>query len=335
MKTKSGLVVIICLLNFSVFSQQDSTAYQKFYKEFVDFYAYVAKPPLKNYYDALSTTAKYNFNPFNPLFIKVLASTSKINKVDEPKALAILFNQVFTQFKKEDIWITIPDIYQNKKPLFELYNTVICACYTLKVKANNTTQDLLKASRDCNYKLAKDTTFLTAIKNVGGDSAMRDFIKFQQYFSLYNYANCNIVNSKQNESLLDGAVYEQYITGIAYYKSKESENVMRYYKDKKWDSLAIIFPGYKKFIPELNRIQLKLKASGGIARADFNMPMTGSIPKIVVTYFKNKKDELYGELVMSASAYALNATIVSIRFNELKPGKKDSGEEIIMSPVAN
>ena len=74
MKIKLWWACFICLLGYPVFAQTDSTAYQRFYSDFVTLYKNVSNTPSKNYYDALNTTVEFTFNPFNPLFSKALAS---------------------------------------------------------------------------------------------------------------------------------------------------------------------------------------------------------------------------------------------------------------------
>jgi hypothetical protein len=312
----------------TAFSQTDSTAYQKFYSSFLKLFKEISVPPLKNYYNALEQTASFTFTPLDPLFVDALSEISGSSNNSEAAAVDSLFFKVFGQLRKQDLWISATAIYNTKKELFELYNGRLCPCISSKITEPDITEKLLKVVINCNNDLAKDSSFINSLKR-GANYAVNDFYRLQQYFSMYLYSACEILNYKMNEVIKNSSALSSYYAGIGYLKRKAGEDAIRYFTNNQWDSLAIIFPGYKKYIPEFKKIVVKLKKATGKPRTHFDGEIQTKIPQIVLTYIKGDQSELLGEVIMATSANTINAKIVSVKYNAIS-NKNRNDEEIIM-----
>jgi hypothetical protein len=329
MKISVLFISLFCGLHFIAFSQNGCSHYKTFYNGFLSRYMEQTKPPLQNYYEALSNAAKSSFTPYNPYFEKALSETIKNDKLSEMDALDTLFNRVFREIKLKGLWINATEIYNDKKELFEVYNRYQCPCYTSKVKNTDRMEKLLKAVQDCTGDMVKDTAFINGIRQKGGNNTLNDLFALQQYASLYMYANCEIINSKLNESIKNYPVYEMYFAWVSAVKVEEGKNVMRYFRNKQYDSLAVIFPGYRKYINEFNKIELILKKPVEFKYSNYQGVTYNNIPKIILVYAKNKKGELLGEVNFTTTANAVHSTILSINFTKYKPMKLNDEDRII------
>lgn len=327
------MIACICLLNIAVFSQNDSSAYQKFYADFITVYKDVYKPPVKNYYEALTKTCNFTFNAFNPNLSKALKEVSGTYTISEKEALDTLFTKVFTQIKNKDIWICAPDIYAKNQDFFGTYNDRLCPCYTSKVAATDPSEKLLKVLQECNYAIAKDTAFFRVLFKSNSQHTAKDFILLQQYFSLYTYANCPVINYHQNESIKNAAAFDQYFNSLSLLKRWEGENVVRYYKTKMLDSLVAIFPGYKKYEGELKKAAKKMETGNVVLRGSYNAFAAGKSPDLLLQFYNGKDGfTLFGKAEMKLSANGLDSKIVSFKYSPDKASSFDR-EEIIINPV--
>jgi hypothetical protein len=324
------LLTAVCF-SLRVFSQSDSTAYQIFYADFLSLYKEIAAAPLKNYYDALDKTASFTFTPLNPRFVSALSQTTSVNNVSEANAVDSLFLKVFNQLKTGDLWLNAKEIYKTNEEAFTSYNDYLCPCISSKITNADMMDKLLAVVKKCSYDLVKDSSFINTIKKAGKNNTLNEFYRLQQYFSMYVYNNCDILNYKMNETIKNSSVFSQYYAGINYLKKREGENAIRFFNNKQWDSLAIIFPGYKKYTAIFNKILIKLKKSSGIAYAHFNVSKEYKIPEIVLTY-KAGENMLLGEVVMATSSNTINSNITSIKYIELN--KNRGNEQILVMPAA-
>lgn len=174
------------------------------------------------------------------------------------------------------------------------------------------------------FPSSNDTAFLKAIKEIAGEKTINDLFKLQQYLVIYIYQNCEIINYKFNETIFNYPVYEQHYSGLRQLKCKEAENIISFFRKKQLDSLAIIFPRYQKFIPVLNKINLKTKGNKTTIDSYFSRNTADSLPKTTLTVFKN--GVRIGEIVITNSGYATNSIITAIKFEEFVPSKHDIEE---------
>ena len=333
MKVKILVVACTCLFNIALFSQNDSSAYQKFYSDFINLYKDTYKPPANNYYEALTKTCNYTFNAFNPKLSAALKEISGNSLIAEKEALDTLFLKVFAQLKTKDIWIGATDIYSDNQDFFRTYNDRICPCYTSKISATDPGEKLLKVLQDCNYAIGKDTAFLRVLLQSNSKHTAKDFIRLQQYFSLYIYANCPVINYHQNESLKYAAAFDQYYNSLSLLKRWEGENVVRYYKNKMLDSLVAIFPQYKKYEAELKTAAKKMEAGNVVLRGSYNAIAAGKSPELSVQFYNGADGfTLFGKAAMKLSANGLDSKIVSFKYSPDKAPSFDR-EEIIINPV--
>jgi hypothetical protein len=316
----TGLLFLACQ---SGFSQTDSTAYQKFFAEFLAIYKDFSKPPFKNYYQVISNTAKFSFTTSDPLFVNALAETAEKNKVAEKDALEILFDRVYTDLKNNYLWVMSQDIYRGKKDMFEVYFNSLCPCFTSKVSKTDMMEKFLEVQKRCNYELTTDTIFLNKLKTVAGGTTLKELYDVANYLAMYMYGNCDILYYRFNETIKSTPVLEQYLSGINFLKSREGEAVIRYFKAKQPDSLSLIFPGYKKYSSEFEKITTNTDAKTVTTRGYFISQRQGGLPTIYVRFYKNKEDyNPFARAEMTVSDISLKSKIISIKYYKEKPVKE-------------
>ena len=335
MKIRLVLVAFICLVNQLVYSQNDSTNYQKFYADFVRIYKDISKPPLKNYYEVLSKSCNYSFNPFNPRFARALKDVTDTYKVSETVAIDTLFKRVFTEIKQQDLWINFPDIYKDNRDFFDMYNNGLCPCYTSKVTNADPMEKLLKVAGECNVALSKDTAFVKRFFNSNGKHTMKDFLALQRYFDLYLYINCPIVNYHQNETIENVAVYDDYFNTLSLLKRWDGENVIRYFRKNMFDSLAVIFPGYKKYLGELKKAMKNTDGNDVKLHVSYNANIRDKDPEILVHFYNHKSSFTgFAQVEMKLSGTGLFSTIISFKYT-VESDRHKNTEEIIIKPVTD
>lgn len=326
MKTKSLFILFFLQVNICCIAQRDSSAYQRFYADMVKAYASFSKKPLKNFYEALSNAAEYSFNVFNPHFTKALTETIQQFHLEERNALDSLFKRTLTDLRNNDLWISSKEIYETQKPILDVYTRFLCPCLTQEVKNTSRMKDLVNAMQTCAINLIKDTAYLNTVKRVAGDKTMNDLLKLQSYMSISIYQDCKIVNDKFNETIFNYPVYEQYVSGLREAKGEEAKKAILYFKNKKFDSLSLIFPNYRKFIPELTKLVSKLNLPDVYVEAYYTATREQTTPHVNVSLMG--KDVIYAEMEMTSSLDALNSTFVTAKLKVYNPPKKFELERI-------
>ena len=177
---------------FTGFSQKDSSEYQKFFAKFLSLYKDFSKPPLKNYYEVLSNTGRFSFNVSDLLFVHALAEISKEKNVLEEEAVDLLSERVYTDLRKQYLWVTFQDIYDSKKEMFALYNDNLCGCLNSRVKASDKGEKFLEAQKQCTVGLVSDTVFLNKLKTISGGATLNEMYAVSNYLTVYMYGNFDV-----------------------------------------------------------------------------------------------------------------------------------------------
>jgi hypothetical protein len=329
MKIKSLLATLLLMLSLSCFAQKDSTASQKFYADFINLYKEISKPPLGNFFEILSTTAKFTFNPYNPYFINALRETSKTLKVEETVALDTLFRRTFASLTHHDLWISSKEIYATQKPLLNVYSGSVCPCLTAEIKRTDMMEQLVAAMKKCIAKLSTDSSFAGRVKNLAGNKTTNDLFALQPYMALNLYEECPVLNARFNQTIMNYPVGEQYFTGLSFTNNREAENAVRYFTSKRYDSLQIIFPGYKKFIADLTKIKTIMQRPGIKMGSNYIRSEAGKPAAVSLTFFKG--DLTFAELTLTNAASALQSAITAAKLKIYNPPLKYEGEMIMMS----
>ena len=325
-------LIFFLQLNFPGFSQTDSTAVQKFIATFLTEYKELSKPPVKNYYKVLSNSAKLNFTVSNPFFLKALTEISQKYKVEERAALDSLFTQTFTYLKNNSIWISNNEIYKTQKQLFDIYINSLCPCLASKIKRTDLMQKMLTAIEGCSSALIKDSAFITRIKAKAGQRTLDELYDVNPYLAIYTYQNCELLNYKWNETILLAPVHEQYFSDLSVTKTNEAERAIKYFKTGQFDSLVLIFPQYKDFTDEFDKIVPVMNQPDITIKSVFIRNMEGNMPKIIITILKNT--EALAEITMLDSSIGFNSIIKTVNFDPNIVAKDTSDVKIIEAKVA-
>jgi len=330
MRLKGFLFIPLLLLNLQGFSQSDSTAYQKFFNDFLNDYKELTQPPIFNYYDILSNTGKLTFTLSNPLFKKAISEVAEQSKVDEMAAIDLLFNKTFTDLKNNFVWVSMMDIYREWDSVFDIYNNFLCSCLTSKVLDTDRITKMVTASQDCIVGLLRDSTFLNALKTKMPGKNLVELSKVQKYFVAYHYQNCERARHQWNTTILN-TILEQYYSDISNLKRKEAERAIIYFKDKKFDSLSLIFPKYKKFIVEFKKITANLKGKDVTFNSNFTRNEVSNKSNVVTTFFKNSIAT--GESIITNSSNSTDSKIIAITFKRIAP--PDKSQKVIEAKIGN
>jgi hypothetical protein len=283
---KKGLLLIFFIqMSLFVFSQSDSTAYQRFFAYYLKQYKEESKQPLGNFFVVLTNAAQNTFFVENPLFVNALTELSNRLNISEDVAFDSLFQKTLRDAKENYLWVNSLEIYNKEKPFFELYNHHLCNCLTQQISKKDRMDKLMAALQTCTGRLIVDTGYTNAMKRIAGDKTLNDLNKLQNYLTMYVYQNCEIINYKFNEAAFGYPVYGQYNSGLELLKETQAENAIKYFKAKQLDSLSNIFPNHKKFMKTFNTILSKSKANGVTFRSNYMARRKDENPKTYVTLF--------------------------------------------------
>ena len=304
---------------FAGFSQKDSSQYQKFFAKFLYLYKDFSKPPLKNYYEVLSNTAKFSFNVSDPLFVNALAEISKEKKVLEEVVIDLLLEQIFTDLRK-NLWISAQDIYNSKKEMFVLYNEQLCGCLNSKVKASDMGEKFLEAQKQCTAALVSDTVFLNKLKAIAGGATLNEMYAVSNYLTVYMYGNCDLFYDKLNGTIFNTGA-EQYFFGIKRLKAQQGESSIRYFKLRQLDSLLIIFPDFKKYNNELQKAIINSNGKNASVKGNYYRPETTRGLAVIDVHIYKGKENSYpvGRLELQLSGTNINSKIIFAKFHKEKP----------------
>jgi hypothetical protein len=308
---------------FSGFSQKDSSQYQKFFSRFLSLYKNFSKPPLKNYYEILSNTAKFSCNVTDPLFVNTLAEISTEKKFLEEKAIDLLLERAYTDLRKEYLWIASRDVYESKKEMFYLYNEKLCGCLNSKVKSSDMGERFLAAQKECTIALVYDTVFINKLKTIAGGATLNEMYAVSNYLTIYMYGNCDVFYDKLNASIFNTGA-EQYFLGIKYLKAQQGESAIRYFRLGQLDSLSLIFPDYRKYKSELQKAISNSNGKTVYAKGFyFRTETTRGLPVIDVHFYKSRENSNpICRVELKLSGTNINSKIISIKYFKGKPVKE-------------
>lgn len=316
----------IVMLTPLVTTAQSSPARDKFFTFFNESYQEIAKPPLVNYFVNLNNAIELSFSTENKYFIPALTETAARYKISEAAAADSLYYYSLNKLLAEKLWIGYDDIYKDYQAAFKAYNDAFCPCITKNFKATDYIEKMMPVLQKCIAEFVTDTAAQSNIRRYAGDKTLNDIFRRQQYFSLYIYQNCEVVKASMNQVLRQEA-YSGYAAARSSEKNNRAKNAVNYYRDKKLDSLAIIFPNYKKFTKELNEAVVLAKANGTRYTAYF---LSNGEEKNSIVNFFNEEAQL-GDMTATFSSDVINATITKVAFRKQEPRSDTS--EIIIRPI--
>ena len=321
-RMRSFFAWMVILLPVIASAQNNITAKDKFYNYFVEVYIELSKPPLVNYFDNLSNTIEVSFARENNTFIPALAEIAKGGKISEEAASDSLYRYVIKKLLAEKLWANYGDTYKEYGAGFQSYNDALCPCLAENFKENEYVQKLAGAMQNCVGKIATDSAVVAGIREKIGGKSWNELSRKQQYLTLYIYEHCDVMQKAMNQSLRQQA-YSSYDAARSMEKSNRAKDLLSYFRDKKMDSLARIFPSYKKFTKELAEA-LALSQTKGTRNTTYSLFNDGEKSRIVNFY---NDTDLLGDLVISFTADEILAPVSKITFN--KETRKDDRQNVM------
>lgn len=304
-------------------AQNTSPARDKFFAYFTEVYLELSKPPLLNYYENLNNTIALSFSNENKTFIPALMELATKYKISEEDAADSLYQYSLRKLVAEKFWVTFGDVYKEYNQAFKAYSDALCPCITEKLKPTDFFERLSPVLQECIARIVIDSTTATNIRLYAGDKTMNEIFRKQQYFSMYLYQNCNTVKQALNQ-LLRSEAYSSYASVRTEEKGNRAKNILRYYRDKKMDSLALVFPTYKKFTSELNDAVALLKTKGANSSA-YSLTEDNNVTA-VVNFFTT--EGMLGDMVTSFASNAIYAPVTKLSFQKMEPRKEPNGDRI-------
>lgn len=305
MKTASK--ILLCLL-LPVISFGQRVEYAQFKEYFLDAYATAHQQPVKNYTDVLEAAAKKSFNVENPNYLNVLKEIKTQKRItDGWTALDTLTKWIFADLRKT---LTL-----NEHPqlaLLKTYNEAACGCTGKKIKPTDKYEKFTAALEQCDDELRDDKSFINKIKKLAGHEEILNVAEMKQLLLMYMYNNCIAVYAHVDANIRHTIVQPQYMDALLTVKIQEAEDLFKLYASKQYESLAVLFPGYKKFTKELEQADELLTpeitwTSTLSARAQNNKP------GLTLTLFNGNKK--VGVLYLSLAAYEADAVFTGLVIN--------------------
>lgn len=316
--------LVLFLLPFISSAQKTGPAQEEFYNSFASAYLEISKPPMHNYFVNLNKTIKYSFATENKFFAPALAEMRVRHNIKERDAADSLFIFSMNKLIAEKLWANNAEVYSENELAFKGYEQALCPCITANFKATYEIDKMMPVLQQCITKLVSDTAGLNSIRRYAGDKTLNDIFKNQQYFSLYIYQNCDVVKRFFNE-ILRSEAYVNYTYAVASTKRNLAQNVLNYYRDKKIDSLAIIFPAYKKYVADLNAALVLTRKKNTQTTAHYSSLSAGRDGPARLRFYNTEVD--FGNLEISFANPDMNAVVTKITFK--KAPANNNKEQII------
>lgn len=313
----------LLLVVSSAKAQNASPARDKFYAYFTEVYLELSKPPLLNYYENLNNTIALSFSNENKTFIPALMELAARYKISEEDAADSLYQYSLRKLVAEKFWITFDDVYKEYNQAFKAYSDGLCPCITERLKPTDFFERLSPVLQECVARLITDSTTATNIRLSAGDKTMNEIFRKQQYFSMYLYQNCNTVRQALNQVLRSEA-YSSYASVRTEEKGNRAKNILRYYRDKKMDSLTAVFPTYKKFTNELNSAIEILRTKGANSSA-YSLTEDNNVTA-VVNFFT--AEGMIGDMLTNFASNAIYAPVTKVSVQKIDPLKNPPTDKI-------
>ena len=304
-------------------AQSNSKKYDKFIVTLLKNYELSFNSNNTNYFEVLNSTANRTFNLKDSSFLSILLELETTLKVNEEVALDTLFKSKFSVLKKH-LWDPTLNIYTNEQKVLLTFDSYMCSCISKKINKNYLTEQSIKDFQECSSNLSKDINYITDIRKAAGNMNINSILTNKTIPIISVYENCDIINYRFNNAIYRSEVKEKYYTEIARMKKNQGLNVLKYFRLKQYDSLKIIFPDYKKYKVELNKIISKINADTSIEVRPFYMyHMNNNLISIVLI----KNDAVTDNISMSLTSKYYNSLVNSIKITTNDLPVKD--EEIM------
>lgn len=323
---RSFFVAFLFLIVTVSVSAQANPARDKFYNYFLDVYTQLSQGPLVNYFTNLNNTFEISFATENKLFVPALTEIANRYKISEEVAADSLFKYSINKLVAEKLWVTYGDVYKDYNRAFKAYSDAFCPCITEKYKPTDYLDKMMPILQQCVASIITDTAAITNIRLNAGDKTLNEIFRKQQYFSLYLYQNCDIVRQAFDQTLRQQA-YGSYASTRSIEKGDRVTKALEYFKNKKLDSLAIIFPSFKKYTKELNE-GLALSKEKNVKYSAYSLT-EGNEMNAVLNFFN--ETTMLGDLMAGFESNGIYAPISKLTFtkqNEQMMKVTDKIEEI-------
>lgn len=323
----AAIVFLLFAKPITGLSQKDSTAYQKFFAAFLASYQQQIPAPNKNFLQIFSLSAQINFSGYNPLFQKALAEMQAGKTGAESEKVEALYWKCFTDLKPL-LWVAAQKMYADNEKLFSKYHALICPCISAKLTSSDRMEAMLSALNQCSANISKDTAYVNNARMIAAGKTASELNAIQSYAFLYVYQHCDVVFQKISEVVLNEPVLTTYLNEVEETQRLKSLRVIEYYQQKKFDSLSVIFPNYRKFTAALDKAIVLKKAKGVELRSRY-FANSDREEELMVDFLKKVNNQLsnVGRLTMKCTASALDSRITAASFS-IPKNEVDEDEKI-------
>lgn len=327
---KTAILTLLLFLVQISFSQSDSTAYQKLQKQFTDVY----KKPRANaegnfimqLYDAAFFTVRMN----NPLFFTSLRELDKVYPGREIEwSIKKLTDSLIAATVKEQLWSGMEEVLAKNKATLDIYNARICECVSAQIKKEEDYRNLLTVTQSCDLTMMQDPLFVNRLQVSMVSLTMEERMQLQRYASRYSYQNCPLFYAAMNDAVLQETV-GYYYGDMSYLVDRLEERAAALWKAGKRDSLAVLFPGYKKAEADLQN------ASALIEKGKFSQ-ISKKENKEQTTVTRTfapgpKPTRLLGQLVYT---YSVKETVVKIHSLKFVPENQIPNKKALLEEMSD
>lgn len=304
---KSASKILLCLL-LPVISFGQRVEYAQFNEYFLDAYAKAYEQPGEKYIDVLEAAAKKSFAIENPHYLNVLKEIKAQKRItDGWTALDTLIRWTFADLKKT---LTL-----NEHPqlaLLKTYNEAACGCTGKKIKPTDRYEKFTAALEQCDDELRDNKSFIDKITKLGSHEAILGVPEMQQLFLMYMYNNCIAVYAHVDANIRHTIVQPQYMDALLTVKIQEAEELFKLYGAKQYESLAALFPDYKKYTKELEQAD-ELLTTEITWTSTLSARALNNKPGLTLTLFKGNTK--VGVLYLSLAAYEADAVFTGLVVN--------------------
>lgn len=293
MRLKFYLLLVLILLGTNIFSQPDSSAFEKLFYRVSGAYAEVYKKDTKQDFFLLLNTAGQSFlNADNPYFIEAKNDFKKRFALNDNIAAAkMMVDSFFNAFLSPQLFTLLKGdaFYKFHEPAFGPFNEAFCAC----LQKNNPAGKLLRAEE-------REKNLNSCIAAASNDMSVRikmrahvtreglstqQLLDMSNHSSEYSYVNCGVLK-KENVEILTNEVVGRYRQSFFDKRYGLMDSIIVKIGQKKYDNVLLLMD--HKSTADLSKINSALTKNKNL-KYSFDEKLAGQ--QIIIkrtAYLENK-----------------------------------------------
>lgn len=296
MKRLFSMLLLCCAIN--TYGQQANKPIDKLTDKMIG--AFDKFDTVRNLYVGIVNAALVSFDPETSPFVDAWKEyEQRFPTSSNQQLMKKMYDTVINKFYQSLAGKTAAD-NQKYSELMELYLQASCNCFTEKFKGIGVAFGRMKMMNKCDDSLLKDKKYKAKFEALAKKIPNADRTRIGHLFEKNMALRCPAYKKSGTEYVFDEvfAQYEDLAGFMADYVYREPAYFYHY---KKMDSLALLFPSYKKYEADIKSAVLMDTMSNAFSEGP--VPFSSKEGTKVVTFYKIEKGDIkvVGQLAISYS----------------------------------